>query len=60
MLLNAFFNQRFVQHTVHFPLAEFASQLTNMLISVVQLYNDNMEQVQGKLSSHPYLGSNPI
>ena len=30
MLLNAFFNQRLVQHTVHFPLAEFESQLTNM------------------------------
>ena len=60
MLLNAFFNQRFVQHAVHFPLAEFESQLTNMQISVEQLYNDNMVQVQGKLSSHPCLGFNPI
>ena len=30
MLLNAFFNETFVQHAVHFPLAEFESQLTNM------------------------------
>ena len=60
MLLTAFFNQSFVQHTVHLPLAEFESQLTNMWISVVQLYIDNMVQVQGKLSSHPYLGVNPI
>ena len=56
----SFFNQRFVQHTVHLPLAEFEFQLTNMKISVAQLYNDNMVQVQGKLSSHPYLDLNPI